>query len=57
MSSAVIQAAEAALSLPAADHGDLVTALPFFLPAFLIVGAILAMRAVERRRQNDGDDP
>jgi len=57
MSSAAIQAAGTALSLPAADHGDLITALPFFLPAFLIVGAILAMRAVERRRQNDGDDP
>jgi len=57
MSSAAIQAAAAAMSLPAADHGDLITALPFFLPAFLIVGAILALRAAERRRQNDGDDP
>ena len=33
-----------------ADHGDAISALPFVMPAFLIVGAILAMRAVERRR-------
>ena len=46
-----------ALFLPVADHGDLVSALPFFLPAFLIVGGVLAMRALERRRQNDVEDP
>lgn len=40
------------LFLPVADHGDLVAALPFFLPAFLIVGGILAMRAIERRRDS-----
>ena len=33
-----------------ADHGELVTAIPFVLPALLIVGAIFAMRAIERRR-------
>ncbi len=40
------------LFLPVADHGDLVATLPFFLPAFLIVGAILAMRAIERKRDD-----
>jgi hypothetical protein len=38
--------------LPLADHGDLVSALPFVVPAFLIVGGILAMRAIERRRDD-----
>jgi hypothetical protein len=42
--------------LPVADHGDIVSALPFFLPAFLIVGGILAMRLLERRRHHDQDD-
>jgi hypothetical protein len=45
-----------ALFLPVADHGDLVSALPFFLPAFLIVGGILAMRAIERRRNHSHED-
>jgi hypothetical protein len=45
------------LFLPIADHGDLVAALPFFLPAFLIVGAILAMRAIERRRDDSRKEP
>ena len=44
------------LFLPIADHGDLVSALPFFLPAFLIVGVILAMRAAERRRHDDAEN-
>jgi len=35
-----------------ADHGDAVSAIPFVLPAFLIVGAIFAMRVIERRRDN-----
>lgn len=38
------------ISLPLADHGDIVSTLPFVLPAFLIVGGILAMRMIERRR-------
>jgi hypothetical protein len=33
-----------------ADHGELVTAIPFVLPAFLVVGAIFALRAIEKRR-------
>jgi hypothetical protein len=45
------------LFLPVADHGDLAAALPFFLPAFLIVGGILAMRAIERRRDDSHEDP
>jgi hypothetical protein len=47
----------AALSLPAADHGDIVSTLPFFLPALLIVGGLLAMRAIERRRNDPQDRP
>ena len=35
-----------------ADHGELVSALPFVMPALLIVGALLVMRVVERRRDN-----
>jgi hypothetical protein len=42
--------------LPVADHGDIVSALPFFLPAFLIVGGILAMRIVERGRHHSDHD-
>jgi len=33
-----------------ADHGELVTAIPFVMPAVLIIGAVFAMRAIERRR-------
>jgi len=33
-----------------ADHGELVTSIPFVMPALLIVGAVFAMRAIERRR-------
>ena len=33
-----------------ADHGELVSALPFVVPAFLVVGVLLVMRIVERRR-------
>lgn len=33
-----------------AEHGDAVSAIPFVMPAFLIVGAIFAMRMIERRR-------
>ena len=33
-----------------ADHGELVSAIPFVMPAFLIIGALFAMRAIERRR-------
>lgn len=42
-----------ALFLPVADHGDIVATLPFVLPALLIVGGLLAMRLVERRRQGE----
>jgi hypothetical protein len=48
-------AAVAAALLPLADHGDIVSTLPFFLPALLIAGGLLAMRAAERRR-NDPDE-
>lgn len=40
-------------AIPLADHGELVSALPFVMPAFLIVGALLVMRIVERRRNTD----
>jgi hypothetical protein len=38
-----------------ADHGELVAALPFVMPAFLIVGALLVMRFVERRRDTPAE--
>ncbi|MDQ3572683.1 MAG: hypothetical protein M3383_07480 [Actinomycetota bacterium] len=38
------------ISLPIADHGDIVSTLPFFLPVLLIVGGLLVMRAIERKR-------
>lgn len=44
-----------ALFVPIADHGDMVSALPFFLPALLIVGGLLVMRALERRRHDAGE--
>ena len=50
---AVPETVAAALSLPVADHGGIVSTLPFFLPALLIVGVLVAMRAIERSR----DDP
>lgn len=37
-------------ALVLADHGELVTAIPFVIPAFLVVGAIFVMRATERKR-------
>lgn len=46
---------DAVLFLPLADHGDLVAALPFVLPAVLIVGGLLLMRAIERRRHDSND--
>jgi len=36
-----------------ADHGELVSALPFVMPAFLVVGVLLVMRVVERRRNTE----
>jgi hypothetical protein len=51
----VLEPIAAALSLPLADHGDLVSTLPFFLPALLIVGVLVVMRAIERRRNDPGD--
>jgi len=43
------------MALPLADHGDLVASLPFVLPAFLVVGVVLAMRAIERNREDHGE--
>jgi hypothetical protein len=48
---------EPAVFLPVADHGDIVSALPFFLPALLIVGGLIAMRVLERRRHDSREDP
>jgi hypothetical protein len=31
-------------------HHALVTAIPFVMPAFLVVGAIFVLRAIERKR-------
>lgn len=46
-----------ALVLPLADHGDIVTALPFFLPALLIAGGLTTLFARERlRRRRDGSN-
>ena len=45
-----------ALFVPVADHGDIVSALPFFLPALLIVAGLLVMRAIERKRHDAGGD-
>jgi hypothetical protein len=36
-----------------ADHGELVSALPFVMPAFLVVGVLLVMRVVERKRNTE----
>lgn len=44
------------LFLPVADHGDIVSTLPFFLPALLIVGGLLAMRAFERKRHDGSSE-
>jgi len=33
-----------------ADHGELVTAIPFVMPALLLFGALLTVRVIERRR-------
>ncbi len=38
-----------------ADHGELVSAIPFVVPAFLVVGVLLAMRVVERRRNTHSE--
>ena len=38
-----------------ADHGELLSAIPFVMPALLIVGALLAVRVVERRRNTEGE--
>ncbi len=45
-----------ALLLPVADHGDILSTLPFFLPAILIVGGLLAMRLLERRRHDSRNE-
>lgn len=33
-----------------AGQGELVAAIPFVVPAFLVIGVLLLMRAAERRR-------
>jgi hypothetical protein len=38
-----------------ADHGELVSALPFVMPAVLVVGVLLVMRIVERRRNTESE--
>jgi hypothetical protein len=38
-----------------ADHGELVSAIPFVLPAFLVVGVLLVMRVTERRRNTHSE--
>ena len=38
------------ISLPVADHGDIVSTLPFFMPVVVIIGGLLVMRAIERKR-------
>jgi hypothetical protein len=45
------------MALPLADHGNLLTALPFVAPAILIVGALLlvTLRDRLRGRRNHGD--
>jgi len=42
--------ASLSLSVPLADHGDIISSLPFVLPVLLIVGGILVLRAIERKR-------
>ena len=38
-----------------ADHGELVSALPFVMPAFLVVGVIFVLRIAERRRNTHSE--
>ena len=38
-----------------ADHGDAVSTILFVVPAFLIVGVLLAMRFIERRRDTHNE--
>lgn len=44
------------MTLPLADHGGLVTTLPFVVPMLLVVGFLvqLAVRDRLRRRRSDG---
>lgn|GEM_PF-3892799 len=45
----------AELTLPLAHHA-LITAVPFFAPALLIVGGLLVMRMRERTRDHSADE-
>ncbi|HEY8466471.1 MAG TPA: hypothetical protein VIL04_06695 [Solirubrobacterales bacterium] len=45
----------AELSFPLAHHA-LITAVPFFAPALLIVGGLLVLRLRERTRDHSGDE-
>ena len=38
-----------------ADHGELVSAIPFVMPAFLVVGVLLVMKFAERRRNTHAE--
>jgi hypothetical protein len=38
-----------------ADHGELVSAIPFVVPAFLVVGVLLVMKFAERRRNTHAE--
>lgn len=38
--------------LPLADHGDLVTVVPFVVPALAVVGVVAWMRFAERKRDD-----
>lgn len=42
--------------LPLADHGNLVSALPFVVPMFVIVLGLVVMVARDRLRHRDAGD-
>jgi hypothetical protein len=43
--------------IPLADHGDIVTALPFVAPMLLIGGGIVFLMVRERFRRRGGERP
>ena len=45
------------MAVPLADHGGLLTALPFVAPAVLIVGALLVVTLRDRLRGPRNDNP
>ena len=44
------------MAIPLADHGGLLTALPFVAPAVLIVGALLVATLRDRLRGRSSDN-